>query len=72
MKATKADVITFMVLIAPFVLTLLMLIIKMCGVNIPYWIVFAPIYPFAITLVIGLLYIPILKFRIWRSNKKVK
>lgn len=72
MKATKADIITFLVLIAPFILTLLMLVIKICGVDIPYWVAFTPLYPFAITLIIGLLYIPILKFRIWRSRKRVK
>lgn len=72
MKASRADIITFAVLIAPFILTLLMLIIKICGVNIPYWIIFAPLYPYTITLAIGLLYIPILKYRIWRSRKRVK
>lgn len=72
MKASRADIITFVVLIAPFVLTILILIIKICGVNIPYWVAFAPLYPFVITLAIGLLYIPILKIRIWRSRKRVK
>ncbi len=72
MKPTKADYITLGVLTTPFILTLLMLIIRLCGVRIAYWVILLPLYPHLSLLILGILYLPILKLRIWRSKKKVK
>ena len=72
MKPTKADYITLGVLLTPFILTLLMLLIRLCGVQIAYWVIFLPLYPHLSLLILSILYLPILKWRIWRSKKKVK